>query len=335
MKAGIIPTLIIVAVLLCGCTWLPSNPEATPAPGATTTATPAQTLTITPTPVQTPSGEIILEIRIPKTTCAVGEAFNGKYYMKYDGEPFRGLIHYCASRQGFDCNVCSRTSGVLENIDFDKGGQFKVALQPVKINDTGIERYCLGGEDSFEEAGTYTYTMSVFKCADIEKELGVKDCGWGEEGLKEGLLGMTPLKTTAKSVTIIGNQQTPTPALTPTPTPTPMPTATPTPAGSPALGEDTYQAGDIITGLEGAGEYEGQAVSIKVMEIWSANEVQVSLLNQDGEEISSITLPSGSWLEQSFMDSTSNYALATKMQITKIKFNQATGYGTVVIKVFS
>jgi cytoskeletal protein RodZ len=157
----------------------------------------------------------------------------------------------------------------------------------------------------------------------------------------------TPTKTPAQTPAITPKitpvpTATPTPATSPTPTAsqaptpsaTPTPASTPTPTAAPSLGKDTYQAGDIITGLAGAGDYAGQEVSVKVREIWSANEVQLILLGQTGEEVSSITLPSEGWLDQSFMDSSSNYALETKLQITKINFNQATGYGTVVIKAF-
>lgn len=145
---------------------------------------------------------MVLEIRIPKDKYAVGEEIKGEHYLKYDGEPFRALINYCISKEGTDCMLCSRTRGVLDNIDFDKESRLlNVAVQAAEMYDQRNLTICLK-DQVFQESGTYTYTMAVFKCEDVERELGVTECGWRVYDLKEGLLNMNPIKSTSKTITV-------------------------------------------------------------------------------------------------------------------------------------
>ena len=86
--------------------------------------------------------DIILDIILPKESYEVDEEVSGDYYLKYQGEPFKGAIIYC------DHSSCSKTTGMIDDIDFnnpDKTNALKVALT-----------------DTFYSAGTYDYSIYIY-----------------------------------------------------------------------------------------------------------------------------------------------------------------------------
>lgn len=99
-----------------------------------------------------------------------------------------------------------------------------------------------------------------------------------------------------------------------------------------AAGEKTYDIADEIAELDGAGEYAGQTLTVRVDNVWSSTEAEFTLLDEEGNEIDNITTSSeGIYLEQNFTDSQGDYALDTSLYLKSVNFNAATGEGNVVI----
>jgi len=96
----------------------------------------------------------------------------------------------------------------------------------------------------------------------------------------------------------------------------------------------TYDIGDIIGGLTGAGLYAGQEVKLRVDEVWNTNSAEFTLLDASGNEIDNITITQERVdLEENFTDSLGQYALATKVKVLRVNFNSATGNGNVVLDI--
>jgi len=132
--------------------------------------------------------DIILDIILPKESYEVDEEVSGDYYLKYQGEPFKGAIIYC------DHSSCSKTTGMIDDIDFnnpDKTNALKVALT-----------------DTFYSAGTYDYSIYIYDCQDIDDELNTDDCGKGgwppTIDIKDIVSSVTPLKSKSKTITVTG-----------------------------------------------------------------------------------------------------------------------------------
>ncbi|MCX6802092.1 MAG: hypothetical protein NT067_03170 [Candidatus Diapherotrites archaeon] len=99
-----------------------------------------------------------------------------------------------------------------------------------------------------------------------------------------------------------------------------------------ASGEKTYALTETIEGLAGAGKYAGKTMSVKVEDISSTTEAEFTLLDDEGNEVDSIsTSQEGIYLEQSFTDDTGAYALETSLYLKAVTFNAATGSGKVII----
>ncbi|MFH1956328.1 MAG: hypothetical protein ABIJ28_01645 [Patescibacteria group bacterium] len=137
-----------------------------------------------------------LDISIPKDTYKVGEKFtDGKYLLSYNGDPFKAIVLYAKSRKGFEDKVAySKTVGSIKTGDFDSSPGLREALQAFKIDQTGFEV----GKDSFQEAGEYIFTMSVYRCLDIGLE--DKDCLVSIP--TEFILKFKPLKSVLKTITV-------------------------------------------------------------------------------------------------------------------------------------
>ena len=103
--------------------------------------------------------DITLDIILPKNSYEVDEKVSGDYYLKYQGEPFKGAVIYC------DPSGCSKTTGMIDDIDFnnpDKTNYLKVALS-----------------DTFYSADTYDYSIYIYDCKDIDDKFNTDDCGSG------------------------------------------------------------------------------------------------------------------------------------------------------------
>jgi len=97
-------------------------------------------------------------------------------------------------------------------------------------------------------------------------------------------------------------------------------------------GEKSYNVGQKIEGLVGAGEYDGKTMYVMVDNVWSATSADLSLYDDQGNVVSTFTgATAGSYLEQNFWDSQSQYALDTSLYLKTVNFNAATGSGNVVI----
>lgn len=137
------------------------------------------------------SDEIILDIILPKESYEVDEEIDGDYYLKYQGEPFKGAVICC------DSNGCFMSTGMIDDIDFnkpDKTNYLKTALT-----------------DTFYYEGTYDYSIYIYDCRDIENELDSDDCGGSVIDnfnlIEEILEKVTPLKSKSKSIVVTGENE--------------------------------------------------------------------------------------------------------------------------------
>ena len=142
--------------------------------------------------------DITLDIILPKNSYEVDEEVSGDYYLKYQGEPFKGAIIYC------DNSGCSKTTGMIDDIDFnnpDKTNALKVALT-----------------DTFYSADTYDYSIYIYNCQDIDDEFNTDDCGKGgwppTIDIKDIVSAVTPLKSKSKTITVTGVNEEYTPECT-------------------------------------------------------------------------------------------------------------------------
>ena len=127
-----------------------------------------------------------LDIILPKTDYEVGEEISGEYYVAYQGDSFRGTVIYCTD------DSCSRTTGMLEDIDFsssDKTNNLQFALK-----------------HAFYAQGTYDFSIHVFTCEDIDEVFDTDDCGRGgippTIEVKDIISSVSSLQSKTKTVTV-------------------------------------------------------------------------------------------------------------------------------------
>lgn len=144
--------------------------------------------------------QLSLDIMTPKDTYKVGEKFTGgKYLLSYNGDPFKAIVLYTKSRKGFeDKSTHSKLAGSIKTGDFDANPILREALRTFKMDETGFET----GKDSFQEAGEYIFTMSVYKCSDI----GLKDEDCTARTPTELILNFQPLNSVTKIITVIDEE---------------------------------------------------------------------------------------------------------------------------------
>lgn len=143
-----------------------------------------------------PSEQLELDILIPKTTYKTGEKFtNGKYWLKYEGPSFMGIVAYDEYKKGFENRAShGRSVGLIKTGDFDSGLQsHRQALIALNLNVTG-------NQDYFIEPGEYVYTISVFKCSDVGL---IQNCDT-RAATPELLSNFKPLKSASKTITVAG-----------------------------------------------------------------------------------------------------------------------------------
>ncbi len=148
-------------------------------------------------PQLTQKFQLNLDIRTPKDTYKVGEKFTGgKYLLTYNGDSFKTIVLYAKSRKGFEDKVAySKAAGNIKSGDFDSNPGLREALQGFKMDKTGFEV----GKDSFQEAGEYIFTISVYRCSDIGLE--DKDCSASIP--TEFILKFKPLDSISKIILVI------------------------------------------------------------------------------------------------------------------------------------
>lgn len=115
-----------------------------------------------------------LSITLPKTDYGINEkvSYEGmrpEFIVKNLGKSFDSYSIYNCKREGYvlDCAGGGTGTGLKSpNIDFS------YAAMACRINNQNS--LCL--MDSYDEAGTYTYELSVYDCKDIKEALGVTSC---------------------------------------------------------------------------------------------------------------------------------------------------------------
>jgi len=154
-----------------------------------------------------------VDVRIPKEVYKVGESLEGaEYFLKYEGEPFKGRILYTESRfypaghmypDNRTENLYFSTSGTIKTGDFDNKTLPGLKVSMYTVSSNGIP-------NPFTSAGKYTYTISVYDCASINNVLGRVDCGhassqnfkeWKELASKI-YYEVASLKSKSKNVTV-------------------------------------------------------------------------------------------------------------------------------------
>ncbi len=129
----------------------------------------------------------------------VGEPVVLDYQVKYDGKPFKGLVLYTYSREGFDEKHFDKASGKI--LSDEPAERPLILLTPFRLNKEGFS----SGSDYFQEEGVYTYTISIYDCQDIEKRLA-KTCDVADSIQTEELLALQPLISNSQDITVKGGQ---------------------------------------------------------------------------------------------------------------------------------
>ena len=112
---------------------------------------------------------VTIDVKLPKLTYSVGENFSGEYTVRYNVEPFDILIQETYSRKGFEewgsIMVDSTPSTFPDLIDAMRNTTYTISA--FRQDKRG---YCIPA-DYFLYAGTYLYSISVYDCTTIKKEL--------------------------------------------------------------------------------------------------------------------------------------------------------------------
>jgi hypothetical protein len=172
---------------ICAFAYFPTTKTACIAAAGTATGSPVSSVPLT------------IGIRTSKEAYVVGEAVSGGYDLAYSGPSMKVIVVYGDGRLGlskqyYQKSLYTITSALADNIGKD------TSLTAFHYGSSGGY---VSGHDAFYEAGTYTYSMSVYACTDIETTLGKPDCGGDFFELKtEDLLKVTPLKTVTKNVVV-------------------------------------------------------------------------------------------------------------------------------------
>lgn len=143
-----------------------------------------------------------LDVRIPKDNYNVGESLEGsKYYLKYKGEPFKGMILYSQSTEGLIKKSYSAARGIIQTGDFDN---------PKTLSGLKVSMYSMnpdGAPNPFDCDGNYVYSISVYDCAGIDNALGTGDCGKGGSPpaieSKDIAARVSPLKTASRRISVV------------------------------------------------------------------------------------------------------------------------------------
>jgi len=125
-----------------------------------------------------------VDIKFPKNTYEFDETLNGEYYLKYEGESFKGILSASLSKEGF-----AKESFI---------GMTKTTIE---TQPKTIVKKSIFAEKAVECEGTYVYTFSVYDCVDIDNALDTQSCGgsWNS-GLQEMIENKVKPKATISEV---------------------------------------------------------------------------------------------------------------------------------------
>lgn len=159
----------------------------------------AQKSEIKEDPRRTYKEHLTLGVRIPKEVYGTNFFIKGRYYIKYDGPPFKAIVVYSRRRNGFNDYNSIMERGVFEDIDFDNGLKQKGfshdvrELLPKIINPPG-SRYYYKPYDPC----AHIFRISVYDCTYLEQQLR-RPCKYLRE---EDLIKIKPLKSAEKIIFI-------------------------------------------------------------------------------------------------------------------------------------
>ncbi len=100
-------------------------------------------------------------------------------------------------------------------------------------------------------------------------------------------------------------------------------------------GENTVYLGDLIVGLEGAGEFEGESMSLEVKSFWSETEAEFILFDSGENEIGRKVMAKGEFLNEKFFDSNNEPALASELELTDLTVKLVTQEGKITLTLFN
>lgn len=99
--------------------------------------------------------------------------------------------------------------------------------------------------------------------------------------------------------------------------------------------KETYNEGDIITGLTGKGLYEGQDMTVKVVQVIqvgsavSTYQATFELYDAEGTLVDTRTVSAGEYLNETFVDSNDDYSLSSTLYVDTVAIASTTNIGYV------
>ncbi|MBI5228842.1 hypothetical protein HY991_01940 [Candidatus Micrarchaeota archaeon] len=111
-----------------------------------------------------PKNNLGLTLQMPEQI-NVGEAFNGVYTV-YSEKPSRFYLLVEGSKDG-------GLNRVIQTVVLNVSNSSVNSLNPFDVNETTGEFVSV---DSFKSLGKYTFTVSAFDCASLEKAFKINDC---------------------------------------------------------------------------------------------------------------------------------------------------------------
>ena len=130
-----------------------------------------------------------VDIEFPKNAYEFDETLDGKYYLKYEGESFKGILSASLLKEGF---TEKSFSGMTKTT---------IKAQPRAM----VSKMIFFDEKAVECKGKYTYTLSVYDCASIDNTLDTQDCGgsWDNK-LQETIENkVKPMATSSETISVI------------------------------------------------------------------------------------------------------------------------------------
>ncbi|MFH0979090.1 MAG: hypothetical protein V1837_07365 [Candidatus Woesearchaeota archaeon] len=139
---------------------------------------------------QTSASSIMLNFQVPKSVYKVGEPFSGSLSFHHSFLTFRSVLLLSYQEQDFPSNS-TLTASVVEPLSFRDQS---LPLAAFSLHDNALEF-----SDSFARRGMYSFYVSVFSCAVLEKKLH-KSCS---EITKEDISTLLPLLTSMVKVVVV------------------------------------------------------------------------------------------------------------------------------------
>jgi len=99
-------------------------------------------------------------------------------------------------------------------------------------------------------------------------------------------------------------------------------------------GENTVYPSDLIVGLMGAGEFEGESMSLEMKSFWSETEAEFILFDSGENEIGRSVISKGEFLNEKFFDSNNEPAIASELELTDLTVKLVTQEGKITLTLF-